>query len=52
LAVTPGTHLGVYEILAQVGEGGMGVVYRALDTKLNLPVAIKLLSLERQFQSS
>jgi serine/threonine protein kinase len=44
LALTPGTRLGVYEIAAQIGAGGMGVVYRALDTKLNRPVAIKVLS--------
>src|SRR5437762_14221949 len=39
-----GTRLGSYEILAQIGRGGMGEVYRAFDTKLNRPVAVKLLS--------
>ena len=42
----PGTRIGPYEIVAKLGEGGMGVVYRATDTRLNRPVAIKLLSEE------
>ena len=39
----PGTRLGVYEITAQIGVGGMGEVYRATDTKLKRQVAIKIL---------
>src|SRR5262245_53170692 len=41
---TTGLEIGSYKIESQVGEGGMGVVYKALDTKLNRPVAVKLLS--------
>src|SRR6476659_3945704 len=41
-----GSQIGYYRIESQLGEGGMGIVYRALDTKLNRPVAIKLLSSE------
>ena len=42
----PQSLAGRYELEGQLGEGGMGVVYRALDTKLNRPVAIKFLSSE------
>jgi len=42
--VLTGQRLGVYELQALLGTGGMGVVYRALDTKLNRPVAIKFLA--------
>jgi serine/threonine protein kinase len=38
-----GTRIGAYEVIAKLGEGGMGEVYRARDTKLNRDVAIKVL---------
>jgi serine/threonine-protein kinase len=41
--MTPGTKLGSYEILSQIGAGGMGEVYRAHDPKLGRDVAIKVL---------
>jgi eukaryotic-like serine/threonine-protein kinase len=43
LALTRGTRLGVYEVTAHIGEGGMGQVYRAHDTKLNRDIALKVL---------
>jgi Tol biopolymer transport system component len=43
MTLTPGTRLGPYEILAPIGAGGMGEVYRARDTKLDREVAIKVL---------
>ena len=44
LPILPGRRLGPYEILAQIGAGGMGEVYQAHDTKLGRDVAIKVLA--------
>ena len=43
MTLTAGTRLGPYEILAPIGAGGMGEVYKANDTKLDREVAIKVL---------
>jgi serine/threonine protein kinase len=44
MTLAPGTRFGPYEIQQQIGEGGMGSVYRAQDTRLNRLVAIKMLA--------
>jgi len=41
--LTPGTRLGPYEIVALLGAGGMGEVYRGRDTRLKRDIAIKVL---------
>jgi serine/threonine protein kinase len=43
MALTAGTKLGPYEVLGELGAGGMGEVYRARDTRLDRTVAIKIL---------
>jgi len=43
LALASGIRLGPYEVIAQIGAGGMGEVYRARDTKLSRDVALKIL---------
>ncbi len=42
MTISPGTRLGPYEVLAPLGAGGMGEVYRARDTRLSRDVAIKV----------
>ena len=43
MALSPGAHLGPYEIVASFGAGGMGDVYRAKDSRLDREVALKVL---------
>ena len=46
MSLTPGTHLGPYEVDSMLGAGGMGEVYRARDTRLARDVAIKVLPVQ------
>jgi Tol biopolymer transport system component len=43
MSLAPGMRVGIYEVLAKIGEGGMGEVYRAVDTELHRVVALKVL---------
>ena len=43
MALNVGSRLGHYDVTALIGEGGMGQVYQATDTKLNRQVALKIL---------
>ena len=43
MALEIGSRLGHYDVTAKIGEGGMGEVYRARDTKLDWDVALKVL---------
>ncbi len=43
MSLNVGSQLGPYSVTAKIGEGGMGEVYRARDTKLDRDVAIKVL---------
>ena len=44
MALEIGSRLGHYDVTALIGEGGMGQVYRATDTKLDRDVALKILT--------
>ena len=43
MPLSPGARIGVFEIISKLGEGGMGEVYRARDTRLDRDIALKVL---------
>ena len=46
MPLQPGTTLGLYEVTAKIGQGGLGEVYRARDTELERDVALKAVNCE------
>ncbi len=46
MPLSAGDRLGVYEVIAQIGAGGMGEVYKAIDSRLDRTVAIKVLPVD------
>ncbi len=52
MSLSVGARLGHYDVTSKIGEGGMGEVYRARDTKLDRDVALKVLPRHRRQSTS